>query len=226
MERPYGFSVGEKHFFLYPVTLGKMFLLQRLIASLEVNTKNMQADVSAEALRLVNSKKGECLTIIVYHTCKTPEEIFDSELVAERKFLFGEALSTEDLAALMMVVLSSDKTTSFFKHLGLDKEQDRLASVMKMKNKGDKNNLSFGGLSQFGTLLDMACERYGWTKQYVVWGIDYASLRLMLADKITSVYVTDDERKKLPASVMNKDAHTIKADDPRNRELIQSMNWK
>lgn len=226
IERPYGFSVGNEHFYLYPVTLGKIFLLQRLIEALEVNQKNLQVDVSAETLRLAERKKDVCLTIIAYHTCKTSDEIHDSLLIANRKELFAKEFTKEDVAALMMIVLSSDKTSLFMKHLGIDKEQDRLAIVMRMKSGGDKNNLTFGGVSQFGSLLDAACERYGWTKEYVVWGIDYTSLRLMLADKITSVYITDEERKKLPASVLNKNEETIKADDPKNKALIQSMDWR
>lgn len=224
--KPYGFSVGKEHFYLYPVTLGKMFLERRLIQALEVNSKYLKTNVSAEAIRLARTKKDVCLTIITYHTCKTKDEVFNTELVSKRKALFGKELSYEDIAALMMVVLFADKTESFIKCLGIDKEQERLATVMRIKRKGEKNNLTFGGLSQFGTLLDAACERYRWTKDYVVWGIDYTSLRMMLSDKITSVYVTDEELKHLPKSVLVGGNATIKADDPKNKELIQSMDWK
>ena len=226
IEKPYGFSVGKEHFYLYPVTLGKIFLEKRLIELLEVNHKYLKTNVSAEALRLARTKKDVCLTIITYHTCKKKDEVYDTELVAKRKALFGRELSFEDIAALMMVVLSADKTDSFIKHLGISKEQERLATVMRIKGKDDKNNLMFGGLSQFGTLLDAACERYGWTKEYVVWGIDYTSLRLMLSDKITSVYVTDEELKKIPKSISQKNEEVIKADDAKNMNTIKNMNWK
>ena len=59
----------------------------------------------------------------------------------------------------------------------------------------------FGGKTVWGSLIDAACERYGWTFDYVVWGISYNNLTLMLKDKITSIYLSDDERKRvhLPA---------------------------
>ena len=41
----------------------------------------------------------------------------------------------------------------------------------------------FGGKTIWGTLIDAACERYGWTFDYVVWGISYNNLTLMLKDK-------------------------------------------
>ncbi len=226
MGRPYGFSVGEQHFFLYPVTLGKMYVLQRQIEALQINQQNIQRDVSIEALRLVKEKKEECLTIICYHTCKTPQELFDNALISDRINTFEKELSEEDIAALMIMILTTDKTNIFIKYLGIDKEQDRMSAIVRIKERGNKNNITFGGKSVYGTLIDVACERYGWTKEYVVWGIDYTSLRLMLADKINSMYLTDDDLKKIPRHLLISSASTVKADDPKNREVIKNMNWK
>lgn len=226
MGRPYGFSVKDKHFYLYPLTLGKMCLLQRQIEKLEINQKNMQIDVSLEALRLAKEKKDDCLTIICYHTCKTPDELFDTLLVSDRKQFFEKELTEEDIAALMIIVLTSEKTSMLIKHLGIDKEQERVADIMRIKEKENNNNVTFGGKSQFGTLIDSACERYGWTKEYVVWGIDFTSLRLMLADKVNSIYLSDEELKKIPRNLLVTNSAKIQADDPKNKELIKSMNWK
>ena len=224
MERPYGFAVDGHRFYLYPVTLGKMYLLQRQVENLNINKKNLEIDISMEALRLAKEKKSICVKIICYHTCKTKEEIFDTILLSLREKLFN-SLSDEDIAALMIKVLTADKTSIFMSHLGIDKEKDKLATVMRIKRKSDKNNLSFGGKSVFGTFIDAACERYGWTKQYVVWGIDYASLRLMIEDKITSVYLSDEELKKLPASVKNKDMEIIRPTKENMQDII-NMGWK
>ena len=96
---------------------------------------------------------------------------------------------------------------------------------MRIKARNDKNNLTFGGKTVYGSLIDAACERYGWTKDYVVWGIDYTSLRLMLADKVNSVYCSEDEMKKLPASVRNTNEEVIKP-TKENMERIMSMDWR
>ena len=223
MERPYGFSVAGKSFFLYPLTLGKSFLLQRMLDCLEINQKNMQSDSVSEIFRLVKEQKEDCLSVICCYTFNTPEEHFSVELADERRQLFVQ-LSDDEIATLMIVALGRDKTDEFVKYLGIDKEQDRISTVMRIKNRGSKNNMTFGGKSLFGTLLDAACERYGWTKQYVVWGIDLVSLRLMLADKITSIYISDDERKSLPASVQNKDEEILKP-TKENMQKILSMDW-
>ena len=81
-------------------------------------------------------------------------------------------------------------------------------------------SLSFCGKSTYGTLIDWACQRYGWSMEYVVWGISYANLQMLMADSITSVYLSEVERKKLGITD-NRDI--INADDPKNRELIRKM---
>lgn len=225
MGRPYGFAVEDRHFYLYPVTLGKMFLLQRQIEELGINEINLSFNVSLEALRLVRDSRDTCLSILTYHTCKTKEEVFDDVANEEKKTFLDKGLTDDELASLMILVLTKDRTEGYIRHLGIDKENDSMQTVMRVKAKSDKNSLSFGGKSRFGTLIDMACERYGWTKDYVVWGIDYTSLRLMLADKIVTVYISDEERKKLPASLLGKDDDVIKA-SKENMEKIMSMDWR
>lgn len=55
---------------------------------------------------------------------------------------------------------------------------------------------------------------------YVVWGISYANLKMLLADAITTIYLTAEERKEL--NIFDNKEH-INADDPKNRELIKAM---
>lgn len=202
-----------------------MYLFQRLIAALEINKDNLIRNVSLEALRLVKEKREQCLTLLAYHTCRTKEEVFDNQFIEERKALLGKEMDEEDIASLLLIVLQGDKTDVFCQHLGIDKEQQRLATISKIKKKNDKNSIDIGGMSVYGTLIDSACERYGWTKDYVVWGIDYTSLRMMLADKVNSVFLTDDERKRMPASVFTRSEDVIKA-TKENMERIKAMNWK
>ena len=222
MERPYGFSVDDEHFYLYPVTLGKMYLLQRHLESLEINQQNIQTDVSMEALRLAKEKKDECLNIICFHTCRTKDEIFDAMLIANRTALFKSELSEEDIAALMIMVLTTDKTNLFIKHYGIDKEQDDMRKVMEVKNRSDKNSFTFGGHTVYGSFIHPLLE-LGMTWDEIVWERSYTNLRLLLADKVNSIYVTDDERKKIRIS---KDRNRVNGDNKKAiLQAIQSETW-
>lgn len=223
MGRPHCFSVDNKPFFLYPITYGKILLCKRLIDNIGINQDNLKTNIYMEVIRLVKEKRDECLTIITYHTCKDKDEVLDSFFVLNRKKFLDNHLSEEDIVTLMIIVLTSDKTETIIKYYKIDKENDKLNTINRIKK--SKNSLVFGGKSIFGILLDVACERYGWTKEYVMWGIDYASLRIMLADKITSVYLSDEELKKMPASVRNANEEIIKP-TKENMQAIMSMDWK
>ncbi len=105
IERPQGFSVGNRHFYLYPVTLGKLYLLQRLMDSLEVNTGIISVNPYLEAIRLVRTKREECSRLIAYHTLRTKKEVFDYELVEDRVKFFNENADEEDMATILILSL-------------------------------------------------------------------------------------------------------------------------
>lgn len=201
IERPQGFQIGHRQFYLYPVSLGKMYLLARLVDSLEVKKENLKVNPFLEALRLVREKRDVVCRLIAYHTCRTKEEVFNNVLIKQRTNLLAKE-SDSDITTVLIMVLQSEKTSVYIKKLGIDKEQERLHKVMKVKD--TKNVLSFGGQSIYGTLIDAACDRYGWSYDYVVWGISYTSLRLMLADCIKTITLSDKERKKVHVSIDNE----------------------
>ena len=68
MERPYGFQVNKRHFYLYPITLGKTYLLSRLIESLDMNADIIKSNPYMEALRLCQEKKDIVCQLLSYHT--------------------------------------------------------------------------------------------------------------------------------------------------------------
>ena len=87
--------------------------------------------------------------------------------------------------------------------------------------KDNKNSLSFGGISVFGTFIQPLKE-LGYTDNEILYEKSYTFLRL--ADKVTSMYFSDDEYKKLPASVKESTGNAIKA-TKENMEQILSMDW-
>lgn len=218
--RPHGFRVNQCQFYLYPITLGKMYLISRLVDILDINMDIVKANPYIEALRVCQEKREIVCRILSYHTISKKEELFDTDMVKERCDFFCKELDDESMAQLLIMVLSEGDVSTYIKHLGIDKEKKWKEKAMKLKK--SKNSLTFGGKSIYGTLIDLACERYGWTFEYVVWGISYTNLQLLLADYVTSILLTDEERKKANIPI---DRTIINADDPINREYIKSMDW-
>lgn len=218
IERPIGFSVGKRSYFIYPATLGKTYLLARLFKSLDADEKVIATNPYLEAMRLSETKKEIVCRILAYHTFNRKNDILDNTKVEQRTKMLEKNLNTEDLATILVLILSGDNTEEFIRYFGIDKERVEKNRIYKVKD--SKGSISFGGKSTYGTLIDFACQRYGWSMDYAVWGISYANLKMLMADAITTIYLSEDERKKLN---IHDDSEVINADDPKNREFIRRM---
>lgn len=218
IERPAGFSVGNRRFYLYPPTLGKTYLLARLFDELDANSQIISTNPYMEALRLCGTKRSIVCRILAYCTFKNKAYIFDNNKIDTRSKFFSDNLDIEELSTLLVIVLTGDNTESYISYFGIDKEREERKRIAEIKK--NAGSITFGGNSTYGTLIDFACQRYGWTMDYVVWGISYSNLRMLMADAITTIYLSSDEMKQLNI-FDNKEC--INADDPKNRELIKSM---
>lgn len=123
-----------------------------------------------------------------------------------------------DMTTLLIAILTNDKTDKMISQLGIDDEQRRMQKVMSLTD--NKHNVSFGGSSVYGTIIDAACERYGWTMDYVLWGISYSNLRLLLADKVSQMYLNDDELKKC-RGLLHRRSDRVSVD--KNPELAREI---
>lgn len=218
IERPIGFSVGKRNFFIYPPTLGKTYLLARLFKSLDADDKVIATNPYLEAMRLSQAKKEAVCRILAYHTFNRKSDILNNAKVEQRAKILEKNLDSEELATVLVLILSGDNTEEFIRYFGIDKERAEKDRIYRIKD--SKGSISFGGKSTYGTLIDFACQRYGWTMDYAVWGISYANLKMLMADAITTIYLSEDERKKLN---IHDDSEVINADDPKNKELIRRM---
>lgn len=218
IERPQAFEIDGRLFYLYPVTLGKSLMLARLIESLDIDEKALTQNPFLEALSLCERKREIVTTIIAYHTIKRKQDLFNPRKIRNRCNQL-KSVETEDLASLLLMVINTDKTEKFTKYLGIDKENQLKAKVAKFKDENG-STLTFGGKSAYGSLIDFACERYGWSYDYVVWGISYNNLRMIMSDSTSTTYLSEDERKKLR---IPKDRTVINADDKRNLARIKQL---
>lgn len=219
IERPHGFKVEGRQFYLYPVTLGKTYLLGRLIENLEMNQEIMKFNPFLEALRVAATKKEDSLRIIAYNTAQGKEDVFDNEKIEERIQFFNDNLNNEDIAQLLMVLFTETPVEDYIKHFRLDKERDDMHKVLRCK-KDSKGSYSFGGKSIYGSMIDFLAQRYGWTMDYIVWGISFKNLQMLMADMITNIHLTDEEAKKCRVS---NDRNFISGDDMSNIEKIKQM---
>lgn len=196
--RPHNFRVGDRRFSIYPVTLGKVLILRPYMEA--VGTEALAGSYPyASALMLVKEKKELCATILAIHTVRNRrEDLLSLSEVQWRTDFFAKKMADEDLASLLVAILSNDRTSQIIKYLGLDNEQERLSDVMRVKKK-NKNSLSFGGKSILG---DFICplKEMGFSIDEILYECGYSFLRLILMDRQTTVYLSDEELQALGGS--------------------------
>ena len=205
------FRVGERAFRIHPVTLAKTLRLKPHIKALELDASVLRTSPYMEALRVAAEHREECCHILAVRTMRNTRAAFHNLMETDlRRELFCEVIDTTDLAFLMLHVLSGDRTEVLMRHLGLDRERERLSQVMAVKRKGGRNNLGFGGVSFLGAFIGQLQEM-GYTDEEIIYERNYSYLLLRLADKVTSIYVTDEELAELPTEAGGT---LLRGDDP------------
>lgn len=226
IERPYSFTTKKHRYYLYPLTLGVLYLISPHLRRMEIDNGKPIANIYVALLRAVMQHREDCIRVITYITLHGRKDMFDYERVERRYTRLDKELENEDVVSLLAILLSQFNVTELLATLGIDKEQDRMRQLAHIKAKGNKNSFAVGGVTIYGQLIDKVCERYGWTMQYVLWEISYANIQLLLADSVTEMYFSDEERKRIPASVLSRNEEVIRADDKANMKKIRSMGWK
>jgi len=220
LERRHEFSVDGKMYHIAPPSLGKLFVLQGLIKGIGINEKLLASMPHVELLRVADAHKHECCELIAYATCDTREQLCNVCELERRTHHFEFLLDNAEIATLMVATFSHNRHHQFMDEAGITKERERMAAIMRHKDKG--NSIAFGGKSIFGQLIDPACERYGWTYDYAVWGVSADVLELLMADKVSEIMLTEDERKKIPAHLLESE-DVISGDDPKNWARMQKL---
>lgn len=221
-ERPLSVEFGGRKIRFYPITFGKLCIQSRYLESWGKGVIEAMRKRPAEmAMEICRVYRKDVCRLLAVHTAKGREEVWDEEIMEDREALF-RGMECKDLAKLFIYVVNSDRYDRFVKYFGIDREKRDLEKAVKAKKSEEKNSVtvSFGGKSIYGTLIDRACERYGWTLEYVIWGISYENLQMLMADAVVDIHLTKEEARRARIST---DREYINADDPRNKERIKQL---
>lgn len=220
LELPQQFEVDGRSFSLYPVTLGKTYLLSPLYEQLDLNPDISNIDPTLEMLRSVQNHKETVCKIIAYHTLNKREDIGDASKVLEIADFLGEHTTLEELTKLLVLAMGQNDLKEMQDYLGITREHKLIEKCNRAKKKG--SSLDFCGKSVFGSLIIPACEKLNLTPMQVIWGISYKLLQMLMSDAIVTIYLSEDERKKVH---IPNDRSRINADTKEGMEQIMRMNW-
>jgi len=227
-ESPIQFSTGEGVFFnLYQKSLGVKMLIDMLKPQLAINDENIKTNAFLECLRICQTQQDFVLRMIAYSTFRKKAQIQDAELIEKRMDYFKENLELSDMATLLLHILKDDGLVieKLKEQLRIDKELERKRIILKAKEDAatERSSISYGGVSIYGTLLSFFAEKFGWSIDYIVWGVSYTNLMLMYFDYPESIYMSEEEIDKLPFDMRNDMVKAIDANDPKNAKMIMEM---
>lgn len=218
LEKPIIFKLDGRFFSLYPPSLGVVLLASEIQKDVAIDETLLKYNESVAYLELVRTNRNKLLRLLALYSFKDRRCANDEEMVQARIKEF-EKLEDSPLITLFVGVLQwNGREAKFIEHFGMDKEREERKKIQDYKKKNNKGGVTYGGLSMWGNLLDMAAERYGWTYDYIMWGISALNLNMMLGDSITSIYLTDEE-----ANDLHLHQNTINADDPKNADMIRQL---
>ena len=225
LEKPLCLKVGSKRFRLYQPTIGKLMIQQEMLQEIK-DEETIAEDNMVQTLITVERHRQTICELLAVYSFRDSKDCLDPFRVEDRAAEFME-LETSDIATLFIAILAMPTATKLMQELGIDKENERKSRIFSAKDKA--GNVVCGGVSMYGSMLDHVMERYGWSLQYVLWGITAANLQLLTADEQVSIYLTEQEQKKVnPQDLAGSD--TINADDPANkakiREILSRQNRK
>lgn len=213
-ERPNKFTLNGKFYYLYPPTMGIMLLQSRIMPNLSLSGKD---NATLEILRLIKRDRTAVCRVIALRACSSKKEALDALLLSRRAAAISRA-SDKEIATLFILCIDDDAEVirAYKKETGIDRENKYYEKACRAQKGG--GSYTFFGKTLYGSFISHFCEKYGWTLDYLLWGISYSNLCLLAADEVRSVYLSDEERKQ---AHIPQDREVINADDPDNYERIK-----
>jgi hypothetical protein len=218
-ERPIGFRIKDRHFFLYPATLGRMQIESEVRKVLQPNPDNLRINADIEIARMIAEHTDEALWAIAYATAKG-KECMDNDKMAARVKFFRKHAKAEDIATLFVTIISEGNVADLQKHYGISRETEEYRRICDAKD--TKGTYIYGGRTIYGALIAPLMEKYGWTLDYILWGISYANIQMLMADATKTVTLNKEEERRIrPRNTKG----SIRVDDPRNLEYIKTLKF-
>ena len=219
LERRHEFKVHDALYTLYPPSLGITTMIKASLDGIGIDWESLATAPAFALLPLIESRPKDCCRIIALATCRGRDEAMSSKVVDAKAKQIHKWLQPDEIMSLLIIAITNNRVGEFLNDSGITKENERMRRVASYK----KNDTPmFGGKTIFGQLVDPACERYGWTYEYAVWGISYAALTALTADKVTSIILTEEEKKGVPKHLLDTE-DAISGDDPRNWAKVKQL---
>lgn len=218
IERPTTIKIGGRSFSICPLTLAKTLILQRYVGLLEINEDILSKNSIIALLEVCERNRDVVCHFVAVYITNERKHLLDDTYINELSEFVGKELDDTELATLLEMYFKITPLSRYTKILGIDRERERLRKIQKAKD--ESSSVQVGGVTMFGSLIDAACERYKWTYQYVLWGVSYQALQIMMSDIVQSVYLNEKEMKKARIST---DGINLSGDSQQQIDVLKNL---
>lgn len=208
-ERPLVLRLGGRTFALRQPSLGALLLAEGALTAAGWPLGGAEG-LAVRAADFAQRQPRAVAEFIAYHIASRSETQTPTAIDGYARE-FEESLQPSELAALLVMLLERDPVAELIVALGIGEDLKARGEALARRRVDDWQ--TFGGRSIYGAIIDPLAERYGWRLDYILWGISYANLRLLLADQPTSLYQSESERGD----------RITRADDPANEAYIDQL---
>ncbi len=205
---------------IWPSTLGMSMMVSRILSEIDVNEIIMANNPAFEVLRLLHRKRDKVCRIIAIHTFRKRLDLENSHRISRRAEYLSSNLEDTHLAQLFLSILSEPKAETLISLSPLAEERDKQVKIAKLRHKKN-NSISFGRLTIYASLITTAMTSLNMSFEEVVWGVSLINLKMMLADKANSIYLSEEELAAL-GDTSSKEIFGMSAND---FAALKSMNW-
>lgn len=210
LDRPLHILIQGQAYALRPPTLGAILLAEEALHRGGVWDITQGLETEQRVALLIERSPRSAAEYLAYHLL--PRGVAQDEVAAgELATKLEDALGANELAALLLLLLERDPLPRLIQDLGIAEDIEQRQRAQRQRGELD-GWLTTGGRSIYGAIIDPLAERYGWQLDYILWGVSYANLRLLLADQITSTYLGEGGVGRM-----------IRADDPANEALLEQL---
>lgn len=194
MDRPREFFIGNRRFCLWSPSLGMSMMLERHISELGINEKFMDMDPAFEALNLSTMKKDKVCMIIAIYSFRKFSDLSNSRKLNSRCSYFQSHLDSKELSQLLLWILSAPRAETLIFLSPIGEQREKQAQIAQIKK--SSNTITFGGTTIYGSLIAPAMSTLHMSYDDVVWGLSLINLKMLLADSINTVTLSEEEAKK------------------------------
>lgn len=210
LDRPLHILIQGQAYALRPPTLGAILLAEEALHRGGVWDITQGLETEQRVALLIERSPRSAAEYLAYHLL--PRGVAQDEVAAGGLATkLEDALGASELAALLLLALERDPLPRLIQDLGIAEDVAQRQRAQRQRGELD-GWLTTGGRSIYGAIIDPLAERYGWQLDYILWGVSYANLRLLLADQITSTYLGEGGGGRM-----------IRADDPANEALLEQL---